>query len=95
MNLNAAIIDTTTTPGTDYTLTPHGVAAVIYTYDSLEQGAYTYVEYYRDEDYAYAALEDDRAGARDNRKLAKRLTREEMDEEMGGDWITAVKMKRF
>lgn len=92
--MSLTILDHTTTPGTDYTLTPHGAAAVIYTYDSLN-GTYTYIEYYGDLDYAYAALEDDRAGARDNRKLARKLTREEMDEEMGGDWITAVKLKRF
>ena len=93
--MSLTILDHTTTPGTDYTLTPRGAAAVIYTYDSLDQGVYTYIEYYGDEGYAYAAYEDDRDSARENRRLAKKLSREEMDEEKGGDWIVGVKLKRF
>ncbi|WP_328439078.1 hypothetical protein [Nocardia puris] len=91
-----AIAHHETLPDTDYTPTRHpgAVATVIYTYGS-ETGPYTYVEHYRDMEYAEVSYEEDRGSARDNRRRAEKRTPAEMFEEHGGDWITEVKLKRW
>lgn len=95
MKLLEALKGTAEFDGTTYTLdatiAPY---AVIWTYDSLDRGVYTYIEYFADEDWATVDVEDMRSTVRRNLRNAKTSTCEEMDELEGGPWVIGCKLGR-
>ncbi|MBH0777887.1 hypothetical protein [Nocardia bovistercoris] len=72
--------------GTEYTLDPSiGRFPVVYTYENLERGVYTYIEYYSDEGFAEINAEDGAEIARRHEKLAGQFTPEQLAQYLGGD----------
>ncbi|WP_280430794.1 hypothetical protein [Nocardia brasiliensis] len=101
-SLSAAITKTTRTPGTAYTLEeiPGVVAALIYTYESLDHDGATEIHYYNDIEWAAVSYTEDKQGASDNRKTAKRLAArgadaDEIYQHLDDEWMVQVKIHRF
>lgn len=96
MKLLEALKGHTEFDGTTYDLDPTiGQFAVIWTYDSLDRGVYTYIEYFDDERFPRADVRDMRSTVRRNLRNAENETREEMAEMEGGPWVIACTMKRL
>ncbi|MET7767465.1 hypothetical protein [Nocardia sp. NPDC005366] len=93
MNLTNTLRTIVEIDGTDYTLDPAiGSYAVVYTYEGIERGTYTYIEYYNDHGFAEITFEDGEEIVRTQEKLATRLTVEEMDQYIDGDRLLACKL---
>lgn len=93
MKLADAIQTTTEVDGTTYTL-DHAVAAfaVVYTYRSRQRGTYTYIEYYRDRDWAEVTAEESIEIAAEESSITGEDLDQLLDEK---DQLLACQLVRF